>query len=504
MTQGGTPPTITATISGWVNGDTDASLTHAPTCSTTATSASSVGSYPSSCTGAAAPANYTISYVDGNVTVTPALVAVLALTKSANLSSFSQVDQSIIYTYTVVNAGTENVGPAQFTVSDDKISGGTPFNCGAADTTLTTNAGTLAAPSAGSFVICTATYQVTQADLTLGSITNRATASGGGASSTSVSVTIAAAKLTVTKTPSRTTYDAAGQVITYSYTLHNTGGVALHGPFSVTDDPLGEIACTGDSLAPGAVLTSCNSATYTTTQADLDAGKTITDTAIGHGFIDLFAGKTAPNIATGDGYPALETRVDSGIIKVDVTVLRSTGLSLVKAAKQTTFTKAGDTIDYTYTLTNDGTATLDGPFTVTDDKIADVACPATPDGLAAGQSIVCTATYTVTPSDMDAKKVVNTASGHGHFGTTVVDSGPQMVTVTLKPLQSVLEATATPSQSVGSITATPRRAVTPPPTTVSDGSSGDSPTPLFAFLICLAFGVLGLLTVQTQRRSLRR
>jgi len=345
-------------------------------------------------------------------------------------------------------------------------------------------------------VTCTATYQVTQADLDLGSITNKATASGAGATSPSVSVTVDAAKLTVTKTSSRTTYDAAGQVISYSYTLRNTGGVALHGPFSVTDNPLGEITCTGDSLAPDAVLTSCNTATYTTTQADLDARKTITDTAIGHGYVDLMAG--------GAVTPALETRVDSRIVKVDVTVSQSTGLSLVKAAKQTTFTKVGDKIDYTYTLTNDGTVTLDGPFTVTDDKIADVACPATPDGLAAGQAIVCTATYAVTLSDMDAGKVANTASGHGHFGTTVVDSAPEVVTVTLQPLESVGGATATPTQSVGSVTATPRRAVTPPPTTISDGSSGDSPTPLFALLICLAFGLLGLLAAQTQRRTLRR
>ena len=105
---------------------------------------------------------------------------------------------------------------------------------------------------------------------------------------------------------------------------------------------------------------------------------------------------------------------------------------------------------------------------------------------------------------MDAKKVVNTASGHGHFGTTVVDSAAQVVTVTLQPLESVAGATATPVQSVGSVTATPRRAATPPPTTISDGSSGDSPTPLFALLICLAFGLLGLLAAQTQRRALRR
>jgi hypothetical protein len=70
MTLGGTVPTITASYSGFVNGDTSASLTTQPTCSTTATSHSAVGTYPSSCTGAV-DSNYTISYVNGTVTVVP-------------------------------------------------------------------------------------------------------------------------------------------------------------------------------------------------------------------------------------------------------------------------------------------------------------------------------------------------------------------------------------------------------------------------------------------------
>ena len=68
MAQGGTVPTITAGYLGFVNGDTAAKLTTAPTCSTTATSSSSTGTYPSSCSGAVDP-NYTISYVPGSVTV---------------------------------------------------------------------------------------------------------------------------------------------------------------------------------------------------------------------------------------------------------------------------------------------------------------------------------------------------------------------------------------------------------------------------------------------------
>jgi len=55
-------------LAAFVNGDGPGSLSTAPACSTTATSASPVGSYPSSCSGAADP-NYAISYVAGQVSV---------------------------------------------------------------------------------------------------------------------------------------------------------------------------------------------------------------------------------------------------------------------------------------------------------------------------------------------------------------------------------------------------------------------------------------------------
>ncbi len=68
MNYGGTVPTITPSYGGFVNGQGASSLTTQPTCSTTATSASAPGSYPSSCAGAVDP-NYTIGYVNGTVTV---------------------------------------------------------------------------------------------------------------------------------------------------------------------------------------------------------------------------------------------------------------------------------------------------------------------------------------------------------------------------------------------------------------------------------------------------
>jgi len=75
-TYGSSPPAITAGYSGFVNGDTSAALSTKPTCSTTATSSSPAGSYPSTCSGAADP-NYTIGYVAGSVTVGKATQSIL-------------------------------------------------------------------------------------------------------------------------------------------------------------------------------------------------------------------------------------------------------------------------------------------------------------------------------------------------------------------------------------------------------------------------------------------
>ena len=76
-TYGTTAAAITPSYKGFLNGDTASSLTTAPSCSTTATAASGIGTYGSSCTGASDP-NYSISYVNGTVTVSPAPITVTA------------------------------------------------------------------------------------------------------------------------------------------------------------------------------------------------------------------------------------------------------------------------------------------------------------------------------------------------------------------------------------------------------------------------------------------
>lgn len=61
-------PAITASYAGFVNGEGASALTTLPSCTTTYTTSSPAGAYPTTCSGGQA-ANYTIGYVPGVVTV---------------------------------------------------------------------------------------------------------------------------------------------------------------------------------------------------------------------------------------------------------------------------------------------------------------------------------------------------------------------------------------------------------------------------------------------------
>jgi hypothetical protein len=105
---GGTPPAITANDLGLRNGDNPTSAT---TCSTTATSTSPVGSYPSSCSVSASwPqfGDYTITYVDGAVSVT---AAPLTVTASSGSFVYGGTPPTITAGYTGLQNG-DNPGSA--------------------------------------------------------------------------------------------------------------------------------------------------------------------------------------------------------------------------------------------------------------------------------------------------------------------------------------------------------------------------------------------------------
>ena len=98
MIYGGAVPTITPGYAGFLNGQTATVLTAQPICSTTATVASPVGTYPSSCLGAAA-LNYTISYLPGIVTVSKAASTTTIL---SNLPSPAIIGQIVTVNFGVI------------------------------------------------------------------------------------------------------------------------------------------------------------------------------------------------------------------------------------------------------------------------------------------------------------------------------------------------------------------------------------------------------------------
>ncbi|GEM_PF-2695490 len=150
MLYGATPPAINPGFSGFVGGDGQGSLTTQPTCSTTATSTSPVGTYPTSCTGAVDP-NYMISYVGGTVTVNPAPATI-------NLTNLNQTFTGSPLSPTV----TTTPPGVQFSLSGapDTNAGSYPVTATITDTNYT------GSPATGTFVIGTAPATINLTNLT--------------------------------------------------------------------------------------------------------------------------------------------------------------------------------------------------------------------------------------------------------------------------------------------------------------------------------------------------
>ncbi|HEY3290919.1 MAG TPA: DUF11 domain-containing protein, partial [Anaerolineae bacterium] len=223
------------------------------------------GSITNKATATAVFNSNTVTSNQATATVTANKSPALTLTKTASPSTYDATLQTITYAYVIENTGNVTLyGP--FTVTDDK-----------ATVVCTQPVSGALAPLAT--MNCTATYTIKQTDLDSGSVTNKATASGGGATSNEATATVNADKkpaLSLVKTAPPIKYDHVGQLIAYSYLVTNIGNVTLAGPVTVSDDKA-TVSCPAGGLTPGASMT-CT-ASYTISQADLDAGS-VTNTAM--------------------------------------------------------------------------------------------------------------------------------------------------------------------------------------------------------------------------------
>lgn len=215
--------------------------------------------------------------------------------------------------------------------------------------------------------------------------------------------------LKLTVQPQSGTFNTAGQIINYQYTVTNTGNTALTGPITVTDNKVA-VTCPNvntignldGNLDPAENIICVSS--YTITQADLNAGSV-----------------TSNATATTGG-------VLSNTVATTVQITPVAVLELTSTANPTTYNQAGQVITFTYIIKNTGTPTL-GPtqFVIRDDRLGNINCGAQDTSLAANASISCTGTYTTKDADRTATQLIfNTvASGGG-----AANIQPAKVTVT--------------------------------------------------------------------------
>ena len=223
-------------------------------------------------------------------------------------------------------------------------------------------------------------------------------------------------------------FNAVGQVINYSYTVTNTGVTALAGPVTITDDKTTATVCPGvnsvgngnTNLDTGEFVT-CTS-TYIITQNDITAAQVISNAVARVGGVD-------------------SNRVTTTIRSVQP----QAALTVSCTANPTTYSAAGQTIAYQYTVKNTGGVAI-GPvqFTVKDSLIsAAINCDVPNRTLGPNESISCPGTYVTTQNDLGLAQIANSVTATG--GATTSPAGSCPVTKSGAPI------TVTPSPS-GSFT----------------------------------------------------
>jgi gliding motility-associated-like protein/uncharacterized repeat protein (TIGR01451 family) len=316
------------------------------------------------------PENNTVTD-NGSVTVNATLTPGLSLTKSVSPATFSAVGEVITYTIVVENTG--NVTITDITVSDP----------------LTGMSETIVSLAPGANEEYTETYNITQADINRGNVVNTATASGRDSGNQPVSAqgsaTVTAVvnqQLSISKTASPVTFSAAGDVITYSISVENSGNVTLSN-ITVTDPLTGMNENIG-TLAPGSTRNFTQ--TYTVTQADINEGS-VTNTA------------------------TASTGTISETASVLVSAVQNRQLDVSKSASPVTFGKVGDEITFAIVVRNSGNVTISNirvadPMTGMNELIG---------SLAPGASRSFTQTYVVKQSDLDAGSISNTVTASNNL-----------------------------------------------------------------------------------------
>jgi uncharacterized repeat protein (TIGR01451 family) len=320
-------------------------------------------------------------------------------------ASNAKVGDTITYTFTVSNTG--NLTIANIDINDATLG----------VTNLTLVPSILAPSEVGS---ATQDYTITQADIDAGEVTNTAIAKGQDPQSNDIqdiSGTAADNDIpTITVLPQSGAIalvktgiyngDASnakvGDIITYTFTVSNTGNLTIAN-IDINDATLGvaNLTLVPSILAPSEVGSATQD--YTITQADIDAGQ-VTNTAIAKG--------QDPQML--DVIDTSGTAVDNDIPTITV-VPQSGAIALVKTGVyngDASNAKVGDTITYTFNVTNTGNLTI-ANIDINDATLGVANLAVVPSILAPTEVGSATQDYIITQADIDAGQVTNTAIAKG-------------------------------------------------------------------------------------------
>ena len=283
--------------------------------------------------------------------------------KTADKEKVTTAGEVITYTITVTNTG--NTTLKDIPVVDDMAG-------------INTKIDTI---EVGKSASVTGRYTVTQADIDKGGKIHNVATAGDKSPEKDVNVEQNPG-YTAVKTADKEKVTTAGEVITYTITVTNTGNTTLK-DIPVVDDMAG-INTKIDTIEVG--KSASVTGRYTVTQADIDKGGKI------------------HNVATaGDKSP-----------EKDVPVEQNSSYTAVKTADKEKVTAAGEIITYTITVTNTGNTTLTD-IAVKDDMAG---IDTKIDTIEVGKSASVTGTYTVKQEDIDK-------GGKIHNVATVGDKSPE-------------------------------------------------------------------------------
>ena len=274
------------------------------------------------------------------------------LTKTASTGSVNAPGQVIDYAISLANDG--NMDLTNPTVADPSVSNLAAVLSGGCNVGDTNTDGEL---SVGETWQYPANHTVTQGEIDNGGVVDPSLAITNTASSGSDqgATATASASVSVAQSPSLSLAKAGtfndtnsdgfaevGETISYTFTEQNTGNMTLNG-VTVTDSGITVSGSPIGSLAPGATDGTTFTGSYTITQADIDAG-------VFHNTAAATSNQTTSVTATAD-----------------VTLPQNPHVSLSETAATQGggAPSAGDSLVYTFSLTNDGNVTLHDP-SVTD------------------------------------------------------------------------------------------------------------------------------------------